>query len=358
MAKAKSIVKNSFGFIKSHKKLSIFLLVVFLIAAFFLRPKPGAIIETQTVKKGDLTKSISITGSIESKNLVNLTFQTGGLVNYLGAKEGESVNKGQAIVSLDKQKLEATYRQATQDFTAAKAASDQYYDAHTNDTESYDEKVRRTSLDAAQNKAYDQMVKAQKDLSDSTLYSPIEGILTKSGVQSTGVNITAATVFIITDPNSLDFKMDIDEADIGKIKIGQLVNVSLDTYPDENLELKIDSIDFVTHTTSTGGDAYTVKASFDNDNSDYKYRVGMNGNAEIIQDKIYNVLYVPLSSIFDDKYVYVKNNKKYEKRELKFGLENDTDIEVKSGINEGDQVVLDPSLVKPQSNSVIPFLGK
>lgn len=358
MVKGKKVVKDILGFIKSHKKISLFLILIILGAIFLLRPKNGVIIDTQPAKKGDLIKSISITGSIESKNSVNLTFQTGGTVTFIGAHEGESVYRGQAIVSLDKQKLEANFRQAQQDFVAAKAASDQYYDSHKNDTESYDEKVKRTALDATQNKAYDQMVKAQKDLNDSTLYSPIDGILTKAGVQNTGVNITAATVFTITDPNSLDFIMDVDEADIGKISIGQPVNISLDAYPNESLTLKVDAIDFVTHITSTGGNAYSVKSSFMSDNSNYKYRVGMNGNAEIIQDKKTEVIFIPLSSVFDNNNVYIKKGSKYEKKELKLGLENDTDVEVKSGLQEGDQIVLEPSLVKPQKGLIIPFFGK
>lgn len=358
LIKPLTFAKTIFKWIKNHKKVSLPIIVVLIILIIIFRPKNAVVIATQPTMQGDLIKSISITGSIESQTTVNLTFQSGGTVNYLGAKEGDVVYKGQAIVSLDKQKLEATFRQAEQDFTAAKAASEQYYSNNTNATESYDQKVKRTALDATQNKAYDQMVRAQKDLTDSTLYSPIEGILTKAGVKNVGVNITAATVFTITDPNSLDFKMDIDEADIGNVKIGQDVNIILDSYPNETLHVKLDSIDFVTHTTSTGGDAYTIKGNLTTDNKDYKYRIGMNGNAEIILDQRKDVVYIPLSSIFDNNKVYVKRGNKYESRILKLGLENDTDIQVLTGIQKNEEIVLDPTLIKPQKGFRIPFLSK
>lgn len=347
LLKPLAFTKKIFKWIKTHKKISLIIIIALIILVAIFRPKNTTIITTQKALQGDLIKSISITGSIESQNSVNLTFQSGGTVTYIGAYEGDSVYVGQAIVSLDRQKLQATFRQAQQDFTAAKAASEQYYDGHKNATESYDEKVTRTALDATQNKAYDQMIKAQKDLNDSTLYSPIEGIVTREDVKQIGVNITAATTFTVTDPNSLDFKMDVDEADIGSVKTGQEVNIVLDSYPDETFRVQIANIDFTTHTTSTGGDAYTVKANFTNDNTDYKYRVGMNGNAEIILDQRENVVYIPLASIFDDNKVYVKNRNKYELRTIKLGLENDTNVQALSGVKENEEVVLDPALIKP-----------
>lgn len=353
-----TFAKTLYKWAKNHKRTSLVVIIVLIFLVFIFRPKNSIIITTQPALQGNLTKSISITGSIESQNSVNLTFQSGGTINYIGANEGDVVHIWQAIVSLDRQKLEATFRQAQQDFIAAKAASEQYYSSHTNATESYDEKVKRTALDATQNKAYDQMVRAQKDLTDSTLYSPIEGILIKAGVKNVGVNITAATVFTITDPNSLDFKMDIDEADVSNIKTGQDVNIILDSYPNETLRVKINSIDFVTHTTSTGGDAYTIKGNLATDNKDYKYRVGMNGNAEIILDQRKNVVFIPLSSIFDDNKVYVKRGNNYESRNVKLGLENDTDVQILTGIEKGEEVVLDPTLIKPQKGFRIPFLNK
>jgi HlyD family secretion protein len=339
-------IKNIFSKFKKlvwgHKKISLVALAALIIIGVILWPKGSKTILTETVKIQDVVRTVSVTGKVDSETSVNLTFQFGGKLIYLGAKEGGSIKKGQAIASLDQNQLQATFRQSQQDFTAAKAASDQYYDSHKNATESYDEKVERTALDATQNKAYDQMMKVQQDLNNSTLYSPIDGILTKTGASVVSVNVTAATVFTVTDPKALNFKMEVDEADIGLLRDGQKVIVTLDSFPDDPLRLTVARIEFVSHTTSSGGNAFYVKAKI----PDVKnYRVGMSGNADIIVDRKDKVLAIPLSSVTDDNYVYVSVGKNYEKRKVELGIENDTLAEVKSGVQEGEVVAIDPSSI-------------
>jgi hypothetical protein len=163
--------------------------------------------------------------------------------------------------------------------------------------------------------------------------------------QTAGVNITPATTFTITDPNSLDFKMEVDEADIGQVKLGQNTNVSLDAFPNDNLKLTIDNIDFVSHLTTSGGNAFYVKANLPQNSN---YRVGMNGNADIISDAKYNALSIQSTDIFDNNYVYVKIPNGFTKRKLELGLQNDTQAQVLSGLSKGDTVAIDPTSV-PQN---------
>ena len=137
----------------------------------------------------------------------------------------------------------------------------------------------------------------------SILTTPIAGIVTRADAVAAGVNVTPATTFTITDPSSLDFKMEVDESDIGQVKVGQNVNVSLDSFPNHTLKLKVNQIDFVSHVTSSGGNAFYVEAMLPQPNN---YRVGMSGNADIIIDARHNVLSIQSTDIFDDNYVYVK----------------------------------------------------
>ena len=345
MGRIKNLFSRLRNLVLGHRKISVVVLIAVIIIGVILWPKNSKLILTEVAKKQDVIKTVSVTGKVDSETAVSLTFQFGGKLIYLGAKEGDSVKKGQAIASLDRNQLEASFRQAQQDFTAAKAASQQYYDDHTNATESDAEKVQRTAIDAAQNKAYDQMMKVQQDLNNSTLYSPIDGILTKAGADTAGVNVTALTIFTITDPNSLNFKIEVDEADIGQVKIGQAVNISLDSFPNDNLKLIVDKIDFVSHTTTSGGNAFYVKANLPQNNN---YRVGMNGNADIIVGEVKNVLAISSSSLFDNNYVYIKTANGFAKRKLTLGLQNDTQAQVLSGLSEGDTVAIDPTSV-PQN---------
>jgi len=346
VGKIKNFVSRFWKLAWGHKKISIVILVILLIVGYIIFPKSSKQILTQKVSKGDVVKMVSVTGKIDADQSVNLSFQTGGKLIYLGAKEGDLVKKWQAIASLDQNELQASFRQAQQDFIAAKAASDKYYDGHKSSGESYDEKIERTALDATQNKAYDEMMKVQQDLNNSTLYSPIDGILTRADAETSGVNVTTATIFTVTDPSSLNFSMDVDEADIGNIKNGQNINLSLDAFPNDILKLKVSQIDFVSHLTTSGGTAFTVKAVLRFNDS---YRVGMSGNADIITGTKNDVLNIPLSSIMEDSTVYVKTAKGYEKRKIKLGLQSDTLAEVKSGLSEGEIVAVDPTSVPTSS---------
>jgi multidrug efflux pump subunit AcrA (membrane-fusion protein) len=144
--------------------------------------------------------------------------------------------------------------------------------------------------------------------------------------------------------------MDVDEADVSKIKLGQSVSITLDAYPNSPFTLPITNIDFATHTTSTGGNAYSVQANLPT-NPDLAYRIGMQGNADIVTAQETNVISVPISSIFDNNYVYVEKGNLFEKRKITLGIQNNTDSVVEQGLSEGEQVVIDPTQV-PQ-NSVI-----
>lgn len=344
MGKIKSGISKIWKFCLGHKRLSITIFIILLVVGYIISPKSQKQILTETARKQDVVKVVSVTGNVDAQNSANLTFQTAETLSYVGVKLGDYVKKWQLIVSLDQTQLQATLRQAQQDFIAAKAVSERYYSSHS-DTETYDQKVERTAIDDIQNKAYDQILKVQHDIANSSLYAPIDGIVTRMDAQAAGVNITPLTTFTITDPNSLGFKIEVDETDIGQVKIGQDVNISLDAFPNDILKLKISKIDFVSHVTSSGGNAFYVETVLPGQNN---YRVGMSGNADVIIDSKNNVLSIQSSDIFDNNYVYVKTSKGYVKRQLNLGLQNDTQAQVLSGLSEGDTVAIDPASV-PQN---------
>jgi RND family efflux transporter MFP subunit len=345
-------IKNLFSKVKkiilSHKVISIIIFVILLIIGFILFPKSEKQVLTQDVKKGDVIKTVSVTGKIASDNYVDLTFQTGGTLAYLGVKKGDTVKAYQTIATLDQRTVQknlqialATYAQTRNSFDATKES---YNDTPSQDATSNEMRRILENNQYDLNKAVTSVELSDLARQQSILITPISGIITRTDVLTTGVNITPTTVFTVTDPSSLSFNMEVDEADIGRIKPGQQVNLSLDSFPDQMLKLSVSEIDFVNHTTSSGGSAYYVKTSLPQNES---YRVGMGGNADIIISSKRNVLYVQSSDIFDDHYIYVKKNNKFEKRKLQLGLQSDTEVEVLSGLSVGDIVVLDPGTVPP-----------
>lgn len=344
--KVKSIPKKIINYALRHKIISAVAIIILAAVIFFLRPKPAKPIPTETVKKQDFVQSISITGSVNAEKSVDLTFQAGGLLTYLGVQKGDTVSQYQTIATLDQRTVLKNLQSALIDYSKQRNIFDQYRvdQQSIKPEDAVNDRLKR----ALQNNQYDlNKTIVSVDLQDlahelTILTTPIAGIVTRADAKTAGVNVTTTTTFTVVDPNSLTFKMEVDEADISKVKVGQDVEVVLDSFPDRTLHLMVSSIDFVTHTTSTGGNAYNVKAKLSQNND---YRVGMDGNAQIITDKKPNVVTVSLSSLFDNNKVYVKVGNKYEKRTLKLGLQNDTSAEVLGGLNEGETVVADPTLV-------------
>jgi HlyD family secretion protein len=342
------IISRVYHYFLTHKKLAIVVLIVIIgIGIYrFTRPSAAQQIQTQTVKRQNLTQTLGVTGSVGSTKSVNLTFQAGGKLVYLNAKEGEHVKAGQTIAMLDEQTVQKNLESALQDYSIERNTFDQAYENNNakNPNDGVSDAIRRT----LQNDQYtlDKSIIAVQieDLAkqNSVLITPISGIITRADVDSTGVNVIPTTTFTVTDPNSLIFKMEVDEADIGNVKVGQPVTVTLDAYPNQTLHLTIASIDFASHTTSTGGTAYYVKAHLTPNTAD-TYRIGMIGDADITLQKVNNVITIPISSIIDNTYVYVKKGNIFKKTKVKLGLANDTDQEVISGLKIGDKVALDPT---------------
>jgi RND family efflux transporter MFP subunit len=241
---------------------------------------------------------------------------------------------------LQKDILEAALRQAWQDFTAAKAASDKYYDGRSSGAESYDQKIERTALDAAQNKAYDNTRIAQENLDSATLYSPIDGLIIGADPDSAGVNVAGLNAgYEIVNPSTIYLKVTADQTEVGSIKVGQVGTIIYDSYPDEQVEGVIKEISFAPTKDETGT-AYDVKVDLnDLNNKDYKYRLGMTADINFIIKESKDTLIIPVKYVnTDDKGKYVLVGEDKRKTYIKTGVENDQDIEVTKGLSEGEAV--------------------
>lgn len=340
--------KTVFSWVIKHKVWSAVFIVVFAVAVFFLWPKAAKPISTETVKKELFIQSLSMTGVISAERSANLSFLTGGKLVFLGAKKGDYVNAYQTVAVLDQRTAQESLAQALIDYSKQRNSFDQVKEDNLNRTpqQALTDKMRRL----LENNQYDleksvNSVELQSLAKEqSILLAPFAGILTRSDVVSTGVNVSTATIWTLTDPDSLTFKMEVDEADISKVKNGQTVNVVLNSYPDKTFHLIVDSIDFITHTTTTGGNAFDVKAKISS-NDDYIFRAGMNGNAEIIVEQKKGAIGIPLSSLIGENKVYLKTKDGFKKRKVKLGIQNDSSVVVLSGLGQGDVIATDPTLV-------------
>jgi HlyD family secretion protein len=342
MKKAKGILT----YILNHKKFAAVILLLVLIAGYLLFPKNNTnSITTQEVHKGKIVQSINATGNIDSESKVNLSFLSSGKLTYIGVKEGDTITSGQTIATLDQRSLRTSLEQTLIDYSKQRNTFDTTSDANLHHTpkDSLNDAMRRI-LENNQNdlnKAVNSVELQQLVLEQSVLSSPIDGVVIRADAETAGVTVSTQTLYTIADPKHLVFNIDVDEADIGKVKIGQPLNLTLDAYPDSILSLKVMEIDFASHKSDTGGTVYTVKGSMP-ENNDNKYRIGMNGDAEIILSEKQNTLLIPISSLIDSNHVYVSIDHTFNKRTIKTGLQSDTEVEVLSGLKIGEKVALIP----------------
>ncbi|PJE67688.1 hypothetical protein COU95_01010 [Candidatus Shapirobacteria bacterium CG10_big_fil_rev_8_21_14_0_10_40_9] len=345
------MIKTLLEKVKIHKK-KIFIALLAILVAFVARsilfPKKPQV-STTRAKSEDLILTVSASGKTESQNQVDLKFQTSGKLAWVGVKEGDEVKKWQAVASLDKEELKKRIEKAMNDYLEERWDFEQ---SHADYGTSGKSKEEWLVSDAAKRI----LEKAQFDLNNviidveladitaklATIVSPIEGIVTHIDTPVAGVNITPATaVFTVADPNSVIFVANVDEADIGQVSLGQKVKITLDAYLDQEFEGQVKKISFASITTTGGGTAFPVEISLP-ENQDLKFKVGMNGDVEIITQEKSGVLTVPSDAIWrrDDKnFVWKVVSGKAKKQEVKTGLEVEDKTEILEGLSEGEEVV-------------------
>ena len=230
-------------------------------------------------------ETLSASGTVQASHEVTLTFQTAGMLMWLGISEGDHVEQWQALASLDTYTLERQLKDAL--IAYSKERND--FDEATNVTyrgmkpqDALTDTVKRIlennqwDLDDAIN---DVEIKNQA-VKLATLVSPIDGIVTSVNPSVAGVNVTPATAsIVIADPDSIQFVAEVDEFDISTVHIGQAATITLDAFEDTPVESHVERVAFTATQTSGGGTAYNVYLTLPS-NVSQSYKIGMNGDVE------------------------------------------------------------------------------
>jgi len=296
-----------------------------------------------TIQRKNLQKTISASGKINAEKEIDLKFQTSGLLTWVGVKEGDMVSAWQTIATLDSRELQKSLLKKLRDYSTSRWDFEQGKDDYKNNviTDTVKRVLEKNQFDL--DKAVADVEIAEIVLKFSNLTTPIAGIVTQVSAPVAGVNITpAGAVFTIADPDSLIFTADIDESDIGQLKIGQKSQITLDAYPEETITGETKTIGFSSVTTSGGGNAYEVKIALPA-NHNLKYKIGMNGDVNIILKEIKNTLVLPVNALYNEgnkPYVYLSQNGQKLKKYITTGLSNDEEIEIKTGLSSGEKVLI------------------
>lgn len=329
------------------KKLTKVLIGIGIVLFFFVSRKPVIKVETFKVGKGEIIESISSSGRIDAQEKADLTFQGSGRLSWVGVKEGAAVKKYQAIAKLDTVLLNAAYQEAMNSYRSYEAAAQKAEDdvkGHSAD-ETFTQKSTRMAAQVARDNAYDAVKAAEQSLKFATITAPFNGLITKAEPAFPGSNVTSATaVYSLVNPETFYFSTEVGETDITKVKVGQKVILSLDAFSEKPFESFVENIGIASVITSTGGTAYKVKISLPKTEG-VNFRLGMNGDAEIIIKTITDVLSVPSDSVVEDNngsFVWVVKAGKAKKVKVEVGGSSVESTEIKSGLSEGDLVIVGP----------------
>ncbi len=180
---------------------------------------------------------------------------------------------------------------------------------------------------------------AQRNLAKATLTAPFDGIVSAVNF-STGDTAGSGTAASVVDLTSLQVKVTIAEVDMAKIKVGEPAQMTMDAVPGKNYNAQVVAISPV-GTITQGVVNYPVVVSVTN--ADSAVKPGMTANLAVEVDRRDNVLLLPTRAVRtqgNQKIVTVEYKGQTIQVPIGTGLSNDTMIEITSGLNEGDQVLL------------------
>ena len=317
------------------------LLVVLLIAvplAWFLwprdQPEPY---DTAAVQRGDLTRTVSASGTLQALVTTNVGSQLSGQIRTVLVDFNDRVRRGQVLAELDPSTFDSRVRQASADVAASSAVANQQ-EAELRQAQA-DAELSRVQLDrqnrlraqgfaapAAVDTARAQYSRSQAavaasrasiraqqarvgqsqaalrsnqvDLGRTQIVSPIDGVVIDRQVQpgqTVAAGLQVATLFTIAqDLGLLEVRILVDEADIGQVRVGQPVRFTVDAFPDDTYTGRVTQVR-QQPLTENNVVAYVVLAEAANENG--RLLPGMTANADIVVEELNDVLKVPSSAL-------------------------------------------------------------
>jgi HlyD family secretion protein len=278
---------------------------------------------TEPVTMGDLTVTVTATGTVQPTNEVEVSSELSGIVRSVMVDYNSAVETGQTLAELDTDKLKATVDSSRAKLQAVKA---KVSEAEATVLETKLERDRQERLvakkvgaeqqletaDAAHKRALAALESAKADvaaaaadlalnetnLGKAEIRSPITGIVLSRNVepgQTVASSLQAPVLFTIAeDLTKMEVQVDVDEADVGNVKEGQKATFTVDAYPDKKFTATIRELRFGSEVVQG---VVTYKAVLTTDNSELLLRPGMTATAEIVAQEVKDAVTVPNAAL-------------------------------------------------------------
>jgi len=297
-----------------------------------------------------ISENLFYTGQIEAWKVRNISPDIAGKIAAIYVEEGARVQKGQLLAELDTRAIRLQLDQAKAGVAVAEA---NYNDAKRNmnrmgrlsrENAVSEQQTEKINLAFEAAEAQLQQAKASSNLANhqlevSLMKAPINGIISARSVEvGDMINpmMGGAGVLTLVDFSRVKIGIDVSHQDIIRITKGQPALLKVSAFPDEIFN----------------GQVSVVNMAADNMTKKFRVEVEINNPNLILRPNTFgevmfeveiheDILAVPQIAVVDNKYVFVANGDKAEKRDVVLGIQNAEMVEIVSGLAEGDLVIIE-----------------
>ncbi|MGV8079711.1 MAG: efflux RND transporter periplasmic adaptor subunit [Syntrophales bacterium] len=299
------------------------ILAVVIAAWFFLHKNNGPAFKTARATRGELMAAVTATGTVNAVTTVLVGTQVSGTIKDLYVDYNSPVKKGQVLAQIDpvsfqaqvdqaranlrlaeanREKAEATARDARRTFERNKELYTANFIARSDlDTAETNASTAAASLGAAKAQVQQSraaLTLAETNLRNTRILSPVDGTVISRSIdvgQTVAASFQTPTLFnIAQDLTRMQIDANVDEADIGKIKVGQAVTFTVDAYPESPFQGDVSS---VRNAPITVQNVVTYDVVVEVANPDLRLKPGMTANVSIIIDRRSAALKVPNAAL-------------------------------------------------------------
>ena len=303
-------------------------------------------VTAESVKKRDIIHKVNASGVIQPEEEVQITSMVSGWITKITVIEGDTVNSGQHLISIDKKQYQAAYDQALSQVKSSKANL-KNITSQLNRTKKLFEQNLISNQEIEQIEASYELALSQVDqanaallsredeLSKTKLVAPKYGIVTsltkEEGEMALGGMFNPGVLMTIADLNHMEVLVDVNENDVVTIDVLDTTEIEIDAFPDTIFYGLVSEIAHTAQNLNMGSQQQVTnfKVKIKVLNPPHKIRPGMSSTVNIISKTIKNAISIPIQSL-------VSRPKNYEELSEKDDFENN---DVYSNLKEGIDVV-------------------
>jgi HlyD family secretion protein len=372
------------------KKLLLIIVVVGLVvgvpvAQRMLGGAQAVAVVVEPLTPRNIQTSVLASGRLVHEEEINLSTEQPGRVTAIYVREGDFVEEGQLLAQIDDERYRTTVEQREAAVRMQEIAIErqqaqldnlrrqwerqsELYSRALVDQDSFDtitNNLRISEIDLRTNQeqlkqTQAQLEQAEDDLSKTQVYAPISGTVISLDIEvgeqaiSSTTNVPGSSLMTIADTSTILTEVNVDEADIASVRVGQEAEIIAIAFPEQPVAGVIESI-AVSAKVAEGeqGRSFAVKIRI-TDTRGVDLRPGLSCRAEIFTDLQEGVLAAPIQAILIDEdltenrttyYAFKRDGDQVQKVNVDVGISDDTFQEIRSGIEEGEEIVIGPDRI-------------